>query len=269
MALPRVLVTGAHGFLGPFVTAALRSRAEVVTLSRSAGDLQVDLLDHAGLQAALLHARPDFLLHLAAMSRIALCERDPAGAHAVNAQVPGELAARFGARMLYVSTDLVFDGGAGAYSAFDPVGPLSVYGRSKAAGEQRVFAHGGRVVRLPLLFGRDAHGRGATAMIRAGLAAGDPVRLFTNEYRSPLHCADAARGLVETLFAAAPARIVHLPGPERLSRWQFGLRFCDQHGLPRARLVAVECQEPTRPRDVSLRGDWDPGRSLATMLADA
>jgi dTDP-4-dehydrorhamnose reductase len=268
MALPRVLVTGAHGFLGPFVTAALRGRAMVVTLARRSGDLQVDLLDRGGLQAALQQARADFLLHLAAMSRIALCERDPAGAHAVNAEVPGELAAVFGTRMLLVSTDLVFDGSAGRYAATDPVGPLSIYGISKAAGEQRVLAHGGRIARLPLLFGPDAHGRGASAMIREGLAAGGPVRLYTNEYRSPLHCADAARGLVETLFAA-PTRIVHLPGPERLSRWQFGLRFCDQHGLPRAQLLAVECQEAARPRDVSLVGAWDPGRSLAAMLADA
>jgi dTDP-4-dehydrorhamnose reductase len=266
---PRVLVTGAGGFFGPFAVAALRHRADVVALGRTAGDLKVDLTDAAALGKALKKARPDLVLHLAAISRMQLCEQDPEAALKINAQVPGELAARFGARLLLVSTDLVFDGRAGPYAAGDPVGPLSAYGMSKAAGEERVLAAGGRVVRLPLLFGPDAQGRGATGMIRSGIAAGRAVPLFTNEYRSPLHCADAAQGTAELLLDAGSARLVHLPGPERLSRWDLGLRFCALHGLPRELLQPVECQDAKRPRDVSLRGSWQAPRDLGSMLRDA
>ena len=133
---------------------------------------------------------------------------------------------------------------------------------------QLVLAAGGRVARLPLLFGPDRLGRGATGMIRKAMAQQQPVTLFTNEYRTPLHAADAARGLVEVLFAQRSAPIVHLPGPERLSRWELGVLLCARHGIARDLLVPRECQDPLRPRDVALRGAWQPSRDLAAMLAD-
>lgn len=263
----RVLATGTTGFLGGFVAAELRRHADVVTLARRDADLTVDLADAAALGAALQSVSVDRVLHLAAASRMAACERDPAHALAVNATAAGELAARFGERLLFVSTDLVFDGRRAPYAAQDPVAPLSAYGQTKAEGEERVLARGGQVARLPLLFGPDAAGRGATAMVRAAIAAGRPQALFTNEYRTPLHARDAAQALVALVLAERRPRIVHLPGPERLSRWQFALRLCAAHGLPTDLLHAVECQDALRPRDVSLVGQ-PPVRTLAEMLAD-
>ena len=118
-----------------------------------------------------------------------------------------------------------------------------------------------------MLLGQDALGRGGSAGLREALTQGRTATLYTNEYRSPLHAVDGARGLADELFAPT-ASVVHLPGPERLSRWELGQRFCAQHGLPARLLVATECQDPLRPRDVSLRGAWLPPRDLAAMLAD-
>jgi len=173
-----------------------------------------------------------------------------------------------GPRLVHVSTDLVFDGRAAPYAAFDPVAPLSVYGQTKAEGEELALARGARIVRLPLLFGPDAQGRGATAMLRAALAAARPQALFTNEYRTPLHAADAADALADLVLRDALPRIVHVAGPERVSRWELGQRFCRTHGLSTSWLEPVECQDAMRPRDVSLRGML-PQRTLAEMLADS
>ena len=109
-------------------------------------------------------------------------------------------------------------------------------------------------------------------MIRAACANGRPATLFTNEYRTPLHAADAARGLCDVLFdgmSGRGERIVHLACGERVSRWELGVRFCALHGLPRAMIVPGESQDATRPRDVSLRSRWQPPRDLQAMLADA
>lgn len=267
MANARVLVTGANGFLGGHVEEVLRDSFTLVTTSRRGGDHAVDLRDRAGRRAMLLAARPDFVLHLAAASRMAACEADPDGAHRDNVEVPSELAEEFGARLLLVSTDLVFDGRCAPYGALDPVSPLSVYGVTKAEGEERVVARGGRVARLPLLFGPDEQGRGASAMIRSAIAQRRPVSLFANEYRTPLHCHDAARALAALLPRTDLPRLLHVAGPERVSRWEFGRRLCAALALPTEFLHAAECQDPLRPRDVSLTSDFAQ-RSLAEMLAD-
>ncbi|HEX5052765.1 MAG TPA: sugar nucleotide-binding protein [Planctomycetota bacterium] len=266
----RILVTGATGFLGPHAVAALRGAGHVVvTAARTAGDAAVDLCA-PGMVAAVAQAlAPDVVLHLAAMARLADCEREPERAARTNAWLPEQFAARFGSRLLHVSTDLVFDGRAAPYDEASPVAPLSVYGCSKAEGDERVRARGGRVVRLPLLFGPDAAGRGATAALRAAQAAGRPSALYTNEYRTPLHAADAAQALAQMVVDPGGPPLRHLPGPERCSRWEFARRFCAQHGMDEALLRPVECQDAARPRDVSLAGAFRARRSLAEMLADS
>jgi dTDP-4-dehydrorhamnose reductase len=268
MAAIRVLVIGSTGFLGPWVVAELRRRgATVLTASRSSAERPVDLAEPQQLQRLCAEVAADAVVDLAAMSRLQDCAANPATAHALNAVAPGELARHFGSRFVHVSTDLVFDGAGAPYAPLDPVGPLSVYGATKAEGEERVLAAGGSIVRLPLLFGPDAMGRGATAMLRAAIGARRPVCLFTNEYRTPLHAADAAAGLCDLVFAARRQRRAHLPGPERVSRWELGLRFCAVHGLPADLVQPGECQDATRPRDVALAGDWQARRGLDAMLA--
>jgi dTDP-4-dehydrorhamnose reductase len=270
MQAHRILVTGASGFLGGHVVAALQRAGHVVsTTSRSGGDAAVDLLAPGMVDAVAEALQPVFVLHLAAMARLGDCEREQALAQRTNAWLPGQLAQRFGARLLFVSTDLVFDGRGAPYGELSAVAPLSVYGTSKAQGEELVWAHGGRVVRLPLLFGPDAKGRGATASLQQAQVRRETLPLFTNEYRTPLHVADAASALAAAVVDPDGPGLVHLPGPERTSRWELARRFCLLHGLDVSLLLPVECQDAARPRDVSLAGAWRAGRSLDAMLADA
>lgn len=269
MASYRILLTGAHGFLGPYAYAALcRAGHRVIATARAGSDADCDLLQPAAVDRLLAAVQPDLVLQLAAMARLSDCAANPAMAHATNVAMPQRFAQRLGGRLLQVSTDLVFDGRGAPYGEHAMPAPLSVYGASKAEGELAVLQHGGRVVRLPLLFGPDARGRGATAALRQALASGQPVSLFTNEYRTPLHAADAAEGLAECLLLADGPRVLHLAGPERCSRWELGQRFCGLHGLPTELLQPVECQDVERPRDVTLVGSWQASRSLAAMLGD-
>jgi len=269
MGALRILVTGSEGFLGRYTVAAVQAAGhDVLATSRSGGDAAVDLLAPGMIAAVIEGLQPDLVIHLAAMSRMSACERDVAGAERANAWLPEQLASRFGARMLMASTDLVFDGRSAPYSEGALVAPLSAYGASKAEGEERVRLHGGRVVRLPLLFGHDERGRGATASLRDGLLKQRTMGLFTNEYRTPLHAADAAAAMVAAVVDPAGPNVFHLPGPERVSRWGLAQRLCAAHGLPMELLAAVECHDPLRPRDVSLAGGWRASRSLADMLLD-
>lgn len=265
-------VTGASGYLGHAVLAAAGDGRAVVRAGRGDGcEVALDLDRPDAAAAALRAARPAVVLHLAAMSRMADCERDPDAARRANAVAAGALAVaarEVGARFVHVSTDLVFGGDAAPYAADATPQPRSVYGRSKADGERAVLDAGGVVVRVPLLFGPSFDGRrGATDMLRAALRDQRAVALFVDEFRTPLHVADAARLLWTIADLPAVGSVLHLAGPERVSRHELGERFRAIAGLTALEIDALPNPDPTRPADVSLRADLPAGRSLDAMLA--
>src|SRR5262245_2099978 len=142
----RILLTGASGQLGGYLLRELAGLGVPVSAwsgsrpGRLLGlDLRpVDLADPDAVAAAFREARPDLVLHAAALSRAADCFRDPGRAERVNAggtAVLAELAGRAGARLVFVSTDLAFDGERGWYREDDDPAPVLVYGRTKVAGE--------------------------------------------------------------------------------------------------------------------------------------
>jgi dTDP-4-dehydrorhamnose reductase len=133
----KILITGAGGQLGRDLMKAFADD-QVVGLERS----QLDVTDEAAVVAAVRDHAPDLVLHSGAFTRVDACESDPDTAWRVNAIGSWWVAracALGDAAMVYVSSDYVFDGRAGrAYTEFDATNPLSVYGRSKEAGEQLV-----------------------------------------------------------------------------------------------------------------------------------
>lgn len=141
----RVLLTGAAGQLGQAVLASapalIAGRAvQLIPCTRQ----ELDLTDPEACRQTVLQHRPDWVLNAAAYTAVDRAEAEAELAHAVNAAAPAAMAealAESGGRLLQLSTDFVFDGRAGTpYRPDDPVAPLSVYGASKAAGEQAVMA---------------------------------------------------------------------------------------------------------------------------------
>jgi dTDP-4-dehydrorhamnose reductase len=254
----RVLVTGAGGVLGGYLVRRLRQTgADVVAWS---GRREVDLTDAGAVEAAFAHARPDVVLHAAALSRVADCHRDPERAHLVNTAATAQLARlcqEAGRRMVFVSTDLVFDGTRAPYREDDAPAPLSVYGRSKAEAEPAVLACPEHVVaRVSLLYGPAlSAGPSFFDTLLDSLRYGRPVTLFEDEWRTPLALTTAADALVE-LASSGASGLFHVGGPERMSRLGMGRRLANllrlDGGLIRAaKQTDVPAAEP-RPRDVSL-----------------
>jgi dTDP-4-dehydrorhamnose reductase len=269
----RLLVTGASGQLGGYLLRELSARGVRATAwsgSRS-GSLfgmplrPVDLADPDGLAAAFREARPTAVIHAGGISSVADCYRDPPRAQRVNCQgsaVLAELAAREGVRLILVSTDLVFDGVKGWYRESDGPAPLSVYGQTKVAAEQAVLAAPRSVVaRLSLLFGPSVVGRPAFFDQQAtALRQRQSLTLFEDEWRTPLSLATAARALI-ALAASDCTGLLHLGGPERLSRLEMGQRLARFLDADPAVIVATRrdqaCAPELRPGDTSLdSGRW-------------
>jgi dTDP-4-dehydrorhamnose reductase len=137
-ARPRILLTGRNGQVGGDLYPLLTSMGEVLATDRAT----LDLTDGNKIRERIEQFRPDVIINAAAYTAVDKAEREPELAHAINATAPGVLAeesARCGALLVHYSTDYVFDGTKlEPYVESDPINPLNVYGRTKAAGEQAI-----------------------------------------------------------------------------------------------------------------------------------
>jgi dTDP-4-dehydrorhamnose reductase len=263
----RILVTGAAGGLGAYVVEALAAEgANLVAWARAAGETgagvaleRVDL-EVAGWESRLDAIAPEVILHLAALSASEAVRIDPERGRRINVEATRRLAewcGRRDRRLVFTSTDLVFDGSKPWNREDDPAEPVLAYGRTKRAAEQFVAATPrGLVARVSLLYGPSRNGRDAYFdRIVAALGRGEPQSLFADEHRTPLDLATAARFLVE-LARSDVSGIVHVGGRERMSRFDLIRRAAAALGLDTSFVRAnrrsdVALAEP-RPADVSL-----------------
>lgn len=187
----KVLVTGAGGLLGSELGRAaeragdegLGSVREIVGLSR--GDL--DVTDSEAVHEVIAGHEPDWVLHCAAYTAVDRAEEEPEEAMRVNhggTVNVASAAAAVDARLVYFSTDYVFDGRKRTpYLPDDPVAPLGVYARTKLAGEGAALAAGGVVVRTGWLYG--AGGRNFVDAILALAERGDPLQIVDDQRGRP------------------------------------------------------------------------------------
>jgi dTDP-4-dehydrorhamnose reductase len=221
----------------------------------------VELTDEQVLVRLLDSTRPQAVVHAAALGRAGQCEERPDEAHRVNAVLPGtlgRLCRERGLRLVALSTDLVFRGDRPLAREEDPPAPLSVYGRTKLLGEEAVLAAwpSAAVARVALTLGR-GHGARATSTesVLWALRGGRALRLFTDEYRTPVDPDSLADAVVRLLERGGSGRF-HLGGPERLSRHALGLRVARVFGLSSdgilPALQAEHAGPDPRAADVSL-----------------
>ena len=144
----KILLLGKNGQVGWELQRALVPLGEVVALDVDSQDLCGDLGDAAGLQQTVERVRPQVIVNAGAHTAVDKAESEPELAHRINAEGPGALAraaAAHGALLVHYSTDYVYDGGGTRpWREDDATGPLSVYGRSKLAGDQAILASGCR-----------------------------------------------------------------------------------------------------------------------------
>jgi dTDP-4-dehydrorhamnose reductase len=232
---------------------ALPATIRVLPITRSC----LDLLDFKSVRAAFTRQNPRLIIHCAALSRSPACQAEPDLAWKLNVEVTrllAELAAE--ARFVFFSSDLVFDGKQGAYQESAAVNPLSVYAESKVAAEQLVLKNPRHtVIRTSLNGGVSPAGdRGFNEEVRNAWIAGKKLRLFTDEFRSPIPAVVTARATWELALSDKPG-IYHLAGAERLSRWQIGQILAKRWPeiTPQMEPTSLtEYQGAPRPPDTSL-----------------
>ena len=200
-----LLITGATGTLGQELARACETRGiEYCVLNREA----LDIADPAAVREALHCWKPWAVVNAAGYVRVDQAQHDAARCWRENvegASVLAAAAAEHRVAFLTYSSDLVFDGRSERpYVERDPVGPLSVYGRSKAAAETAVIAahSAALVVRTAAFFGPHDRGNFVTCAIVA-LAAGEPIVFSDSTIVSPTYVPDLATASVDLLIDGA------------------------------------------------------------------
>ena len=235
MQYPRILITGSDGLIGQALQRKLANwpEADVLAtgldasprfLSGSGGYVPLDVTDHGAVERLFLDFAPTAVVHLAAMSKVEACEQDKEACWRLNVDATANIARLckyHGARLVFLSTDFLFDGKSGPYAEDDCPSPINAYGRSKQAAENAIRLSGlnkSATVRTSLVFGTGDDLKRlniATLMVRE-LKAGASFLAASDQLRSPTYAPDLADGL-RRIIQLEKSGLYNLAGREQLS----------------------------------------------------
>jgi len=265
-----VLITGAGGFVAGNISTQAGEGVTFHGLEKVPADLAgdnliwhvLDLQDSDALGEIFSTAQPEVVIHTAALSDIDYCQAHQEDAERVNVGITRtlvNLCAGVSGRMIYFSSDSIFDGRKGKYVEENLPEPLHFYGQTKVQGE-RIVQQGcddwviirpSLVVGLPVL---EAGNSFLWRMIKE-LKQGRTVAFPKQEIRSPLDVITLSRAVLE-LVGNNYRGILHLSGNDTMSRFEMAQRIVDKLGYPPESVIdkkpVVDSGRAQRPRDVSL-----------------
>ena len=240
----KILITGGNGMLGRTLQRRLKEHQVFIA------DLpQVDIASLRSFSDCVQQAKPEVVIHCAAMTAVDRCETESDLAYKVNAIGSANVAIacqRSGARLIAISTDYVFAGDLNRpYHEWDAPGPRTVYGATKLAGEEAVRRHcpDHCIARIAWLYGPGGPSFVHT-MLKLGAQSGAPLKVVNDQVGNPTSTDAVADGLL-TLLAAPVAGTVHLTCEGESAWFEFTQEIFRLRGLKRE---VVPCTTAEFPR---------------------
>ncbi|MBD2751799.1 SDR family oxidoreductase [Spirosoma validum] len=259
----RILITGANGLLGQKLVDLLAQKSEVELIATARGDNRLpysdgytyrsmDITDRQQVLDVIGEARPDVVIHGAAMTDVDKCETQKdacwdQNVHAVEYIV--EACRSTDAFLAHVSTDFIFDGSAGPYDETAEANPISFYGWSKQAGESVVKHSGLRwaIARTVLVYGiaHDMSRSNIILWVKKSLEDGKNIKVVTDQWRSPTLAEDLAMGCY--LIADKEAEgIFNISGKEVLTPYDMAIKTADYFGLDKSLIAQADASTFTQ-----------------------
>ena len=281
----RILITGGSGLLGGNLAFIAAARHEVRATYRRPPVViagcqmhQLDLADGRQISRLIESIDPHVVVHTAAMTNADECEKRKYEAWQINVVATEHLARackQAGSKLIYISTDLIFDGQKGWYAEEDEPNPLSHYGQTKLEAERLLTRYDLNycIIRSALMYGWNIRPDKLchSEWMLAALRAGQSINLFTDQYRSPILVNNLCEVVPSTRLRRRPEfiegtgldichkdlrGIYHVGGPQRVSRYDFGRALTQVYGFGEERLNPTAQDEAgltaPRPRDCSL-----------------
>ncbi len=267
--MTRLLITGASGLLGANLVSSTERSFDVIAVVHTqtiafsrAQTVRADLADAHAVHTLFEDHRPDWVIHCAADTAIDALEANPDRAGILNTDMAREVAkaaAKFQSRLIFVSTDSVFDGRNGPYQEDDKPAPLNVYARSKLEGERAASEEhpSALIVRTNLYGWSPGSKRSLAEWFYSKLAAGESCLGFADIYFSPVYAPMLSSIFIKMLEKATKG-LYHVPGDECLSKYEFGRRMALTFGFDPALVKASQSDQidwaAERPKRTCLSG---------------
>ncbi|POB10339.1 NAD(P)-dependent oxidoreductase [Sulfobacillus sp. hq2] len=277
------VIIGASGQVGGYLFKELATRHESVVgtswTHTAPGLRSLNMEDEKAVIQLLDGEHPHVVWIPAALPDVDRCEREPDVSYRLNVQAPGrvaELAAQRGAKVVFFSTDYVFDGENGPYSEGDEVHPLQVYGRHKAEIENFLLSNVPRsvIIRPAWIYSQDANPRNFVYRVVQQLKQGAVVKAVTDQWNTPT----PSDGLGKMAWQAVVddfVGVLHVVGPERLSRYELTVRIARKFGFSAEQVEPVtteafhlEAQRPLNGGLITAYRDYrmEPGRDFSPVF---
>ena len=268
----RILITGANGLLGGFLVPELANNGHTVLATgrgpcrlstgdwgAEASDASLDITDAMAVHDNVTAFAPDCITHAAAITAADDCELDPVRCWKVNVTATGFIisaAQKAGARLIYISTDFVFDGEEGPYDEMAVPAPVNYYGSSKLAAEKAVCSSGlpYAVIRTVLVYGHSDNIARSSLMswVRSKLSAGERIRVVTDQSRTPTYAGDLAVGIRLAMEKSATG-LFHISGGDMLSPYEMAVMTAEHLGLDKDLMEQVNAETFSQPAKRPLR----------------
>ncbi len=253
----KILITGGSGMLGHYLNKEFSTKHEILTLynnnignSNEFNNAKVDLTNAAEIKSVVEGFEPEVIIHSAALSNPSVADSfSEFMVFDINVNTTeniAKLSNKVGAKMIYLSTDLVYDGNKGGMLKEDAeLNPLSLYAETKLLGEEKIksYSNSFLILRISLQCEIKKNSHIHFSKIYHSLKKKDKVKLFGDQYRTPLAAFDSARMIRELTELGLENEIMNLGGKERLSRYVIAEILCMEAGFDKKYLTKTSLED--------------------------
>ncbi len=265
--MQKVLVTGGSGFMGRNFCEYFKDRFEIVALYNSSNIaisgvkcIQTDITDFSKLESVVLAEKPDIVLHTAADSNPNSCEVNKAESWLLNVEATRQLALlseKYNCKLIFISTDLIFDGNNAPYSENSEAVPICEYGKQKLDAENFIkqISDTALICRIPLMFGKQFDN--AKCFIHPmieSLKNSSNLYLFEDEIRNPIEVLSLLKFIFK--IQSSTVGVIHIAGEKSYSRFEIGKILALAMKIENPSLIKTKQFDvkmaASRPQDVTL-----------------
>jgi dTDP-4-dehydrorhamnose reductase len=260
----KVLVTGAGGLLGSKIVELAKDYTVYKTHASHPlfqDSIKMDVTNEKEVKQVFSQIMPNVVVHTAAETNVDKCEDRREHAWKINAdgtRILAEACNKANAKMVYVSTDYVFDGEKGLYTEEDQPNPINYYGLTKLMGERNVekLCETFAILRTSVLYGTHPEKPNFVKWVIATLAQGKPLTVVEDHYNSPTLADNLAEAVIEAVESRVRG-VYHAAGSERISRYDLALKAAETFNFDAAlvrpiRMSELKAWTAKRPKDSSL-----------------